>query len=67
MTIKRLRDWVMNKEWAVVLAVAVGAITALEGQLGDVGEGDGRVREAGGCYKNMFSMLQCLNSMFCMK
>jgi hypothetical protein len=30
--------------------------TALEGQGGDVGEEEGRVREAGGCYKNMFSM-----------
>ena len=42
MTIKRLRDWVMNKEWAVVLAVAVGAVTALEGQLTFLPEGDAR-------------------------
>jgi len=32
----------MNKEWAVVLAVAVGAITALEGQLAFLPEGDAR-------------------------
>jgi hypothetical protein len=42
MTIKRIKNFVLNKEWAVTLAIALGAVTALQEQLVILPDGDAK-------------------------